>query len=379
MHRSSLILLAALTTSALAESQPKVELLRLPEGAIQPQLAQDSHGLPHLVYFKGEAKAGDLWHATWSPTDRKFGSPNKVNSIPDSGIAVGAIRGAQIAIGQNDRLHVVWNGAGDAKEHRGAAMWYTRSRPEGGFEPQRDLITHAAGLDGGGGIAADQSGAVWVFWHAAAHPKAKNEQERTLWVAKSTDNGANFAKERRALTEDTGACGCCGMKAWTNGAGGVFALFRAAYSQNSRPELLVTSNDKGESFQIARREEWDIKTCPMSSAAFASGPGKSILAAWETNGQVYWSQAEPGKDFPVHTASGTGKKRKHPVIARNSLGQVLFAWTEGTGWQKGGGLVWQAFDLKGQPYGEPQRTDGVPVWGLAAATALPDGSFAIFY
>jgi hypothetical protein len=33
---------------------------------------------------------------------------------------------------------------------------------------------------------------------------------------------------------------------------------------------------------------WDINTCPMSSMHFAEN-GDTVVAAWETGGQVYWS------------------------------------------------------------------------------------------
>ena len=33
----------------------------------------------------------------------------------------------------------------------------------------------------------------------------------------------------------------------------------------------------------------------------------------------------------------------------------------------------------GKPAGAAQRRDGIPVWGLAAAVAEPDGSFTVLY
>ena len=62
--------------------------------------------------------------------------------------------------------------------------------------------------------------------------------------------------------------------------------------------------------------------------------------------------------------------------ANGSIGKV--AWTEGTGWEKGGSLAWETLDAKGEQTGSG-RADGVPVWGFAAAVAEPDGSFTLFY
>jgi hypothetical protein len=63
----------------------------------------------------------------------------------------------------------------------------------------------------------------------------------------------------------------------------------------------------------------------------------------------------------------------------NQAGETLLVWTEGTGWQRGGGLAWQIFGPDGRPTAPPQRRDGVPVWGSAAAVAEPDGCFTVLY
>ena len=46
-------------------------------------------------------------------------------------------------------------------------MLYTRMNVAGnGFEPERNVIRTRYGLDGGGSVAADVDGNVWVAWHA---------------------------------------------------------------------------------------------------------------------------------------------------------------------------------------------------------------------
>lgn len=64
----------------------------------------------------------------------------------------------------------------------------------------------------------------------------------------------------------------------------------------------------------------------------------------------------------------------------NPKGERLLAWAEGTGWQKGGSLVWQLFEATGRPLGEPNRVEnGVAVWSFAAALARADGSFVVLH
>jgi hypothetical protein len=150
---------AALTTGmvlyATAVHKPApVQLIRVPEGGIQPQAVTDAKGVVHVVYFSGNPSAGDLYYVTSTDTGRTFSKPIRVNSEPSSAIAVGNIRGARVALGRNDIVHVAWNGSARATPNAGdnrPPMLYTRLNKGGTtFEPQRNLIHSAWGIDGGG-------------------------------------------------------------------------------------------------------------------------------------------------------------------------------------------------------------------------------------
>jgi hypothetical protein len=145
-----------------ADAPPAVRLARLPAGGIQPQAVTDRDGTAHLVYFQGEPLAGDLFYVRWRPETASFTPPVRVNHRPRTAVAVGPVRGAQLAAGRRGRLHVVWNGSGEVKAegHDGAPLWYTRSTDAGGFEPERDVIRKTGALDGGGSVAADARGNV---------------------------------------------------------------------------------------------------------------------------------------------------------------------------------------------------------------------------
>src|SRR5262249_10904196 len=143
-------------------------------------------------------------------------------------------------------------------------MLYTRLNDEGtAFEPQRNLIQSAAGLDGGGSVAADGAGNVYVFWHAP-EPGKKGEDNRRVWVAVSADEGKTFAPERPASADPTGACGCCGMRGFAGGKGKVYALYRGARDGTRRDTYLLISSDKGKSFLGEDVHPWSINACPMS-------------------------------------------------------------------------------------------------------------------
>src|SRR5262249_21094513 len=157
------------------------------------------------------------------------------NSQPGSAIATGNIRGAHLAVGKNGRVHVAWMGSGKA-EHpahahgapMGAPMLYARLNDTGTeFEPQRNIIHAAVGLDGGGWASADDAGNVYVTWHAPK-PGDRGEESRRVWVARSTDEGRTFAHEKPVSEGRTGVCGCCGMRAMSDRQGNLYVLYRSA-------------------------------------------------------------------------------------------------------------------------------------------------------
>jgi hypothetical protein len=260
-----------------------------------------------------------------------------------------------------------------------APMLYTRLNDAGtAFEPERDVITKARGLDGGGSVAADEMGNVYVFWHAPKPGNTNGEAGRAVFFARSTDEGKTFAPEKLATDKPTGACGCCGMKAFADNRGNMFALYRAASEKVNRDEVLLVSRNSGKDFEIAFSHPWKVASCPMSSAFFSESKA-GVLASWETEGKVYFARVDPKTLKVSEPVSPPGTtRRKHSVAVGNPQGEVLLAWAEGTGWQKGGAVAWQLYDKAGNPT-EKGRADGVPVWGLVSAFAKQDGSFVIVY
>src|SRR5215510_13958584 len=138
------------------QADGKVKLLRTPNGGIQPQAALDERGVLHMVYFSGEPQGGDLYYVRRDAGKTEFTSPLRVNSEPGSAVAIGTIRGAQLAVGKNGRVHIAWNGRHNP-DGNGAPMLYARMNDaRAGFDPQMNVMQFSGGLDGGGSIAADK-------------------------------------------------------------------------------------------------------------------------------------------------------------------------------------------------------------------------------
>src|SRR5439155_8080843 len=102
----SVVLLCLLTIGVSAAPAKRVTLLRTPDGGIQPQAAVDSQGVVHLIYYKGDAGAGNVFYVHQEPGQESSSNPIQVNSQQGSAIAAGTIRGAQLAVGKNGRVHV---------------------------------------------------------------------------------------------------------------------------------------------------------------------------------------------------------------------------------------------------------------------------------
>jgi len=362
---------------------PKVKLMRVPDGGIQPQVVVDEKRTVHLLYYKGPEGAGDLFCAKSADGGASWSVPIRVNSQSGSAMSVGTIRGGHIAVGKNGRVHVAWMGADGSEPKppgtKATPMLYARLNDAGtGFEVQKNVITKNVGLDGGGSVAADGLGNVYVAWHAS--PKGQEgEANRTVWIARSKDEGRTFEAEKKAWEEPVGACGCCGMRMLADVKGGAYILYRTA-SEMVHRDIYLLSSRNGEEFAGKKVGPWEIGQCVMSSASFS--PAKAgALAAWESQNQVFWARvnAAEGKAGDGIAPDGKGRNRKHPVAAENRAGEVILAWTEETGWNKGGKVAWQIFDSNGKAIENAAgKTDGVPVWSLAAAFATSDG-FVIMY
>lgn len=368
---TSRLLLISLLASALWAARiesPTVSTIRVPHGGLQPQVVERD-GVVHLVYFTGDTQAGDLFYVRSKDYGLTFSSPIPINHLKGSAIAAGNIRGAQLVPGRNGRVHVAWNQAGATPN----GMLYARLNDAGtGFEAERNVIQKAYGLDGGGTLAADREGNVFIFWHAPT-PGLKGEENRRVWMAKSVDDGKTFAPETAISTPGTGACGCCGMKALADSAGNLYVLYRSAKEVVNRDIWLLTSTDHGKTFKGTDISHWNVGACVMSLESIVEGPS-GVYAAWEEEKQVHYGRlnAAAAAVSDVVAAPGTPQNRKYPVLAVNGKNHILFTWAEGMAWKKGGAVEWQLGNARG-------RAEGVPPFSLVAAFAKPDGTFAVVY
>lgn len=379
--------LLPLLVASSALAQPPVRLLRTPDSGLQPQLAIGPHGTRHLLYYKGDPRSGDLFYSSCSEDKTDFAPGIRVNTIDGAACAFGNMRGGQIALAPDGRIHIAWNGSEAAaehlkdsgvKRHGGEPMLYTRSNADrSAFEPERDLMSRTCALDGGGNITIANDGRISVVWHASLpETESKGELGRQIFMAHSTDRGVTFSTESPIPWpgESPGMCGCCALKAFAD-KDNFYVIFRAAGEKVRRDSHLLTSTDRGQTFTDKVLTKWQLAACPMTTSSVISAPSGPILA-WESEKNVYWSRL--GGDSIA--APDRKAERKFPSVAVNAKDEVLLAWCEGMTFGQSGSLHWQVFGKDGKPIeGATGSQNGVPAWSLISAITEPDGSFAIIY
>jgi hypothetical protein len=353
-------------------SAPRVAIVSVPDGGIQPQAAIDTTGTIHLLYFKGTPSAGDLYYVRQDKGEKGFSAPIRVNSEEGSALATGSVRGGQLAIGRGGRVHAAWHASAPKDQ-----VFYTRSSDDGSrFERERNVTTWTSGPDGAT-VAADGRGGVYVAWHASG--TAPGEAQRTVFVARSDDEGRGFAREEAATPAPIGACGCCGLRALAAEDGTLHLLYRAATADVHRDAIWLMMPRGQPPRTPVRLQEWELRACPMSTFALARG-GNDVFAAWETDHQIFYAALDPRNGtFATPVRVGGRGSERHPAIAVNADGERLIAWTEGTAWARGGTLSWEVRDREDRRIASASAAGDVPVWGLVSAVARPDGSFVIFH
>lgn len=388
-HRLFFVFVVCLALTASAAG-PAIEQVRLPDGALQPSVAMGTDGTLHIIYFQGEdPAAGDVYYTRQARAGEPLATPIRVNSMPGNSVAVGTIRGPQIALGANNRVHVAWNaswrGHGWPEPpkkmdiHDLSVLFYTRLNDEGtGFEPQRDVMTRTFGLDGGGSVAADRKGNVWVVWGAVAEGAEPGETNRAIFVTRSSDGGATFAPETRANSQDTGACACCGLKAMADRDGDLLVAYRIADKKINRDSVLLRSEDGGSSFASTVLGTWKLAMCP--TATYSLNEGKDMeLAAWESERKVFFNRVDKPFAEPV-AAPGYDEIQQKPSVTSDGHGHILLTWSIGSGWGTSRSLAWQLFDAEGKRLGDRTLLKNALVpWTLSAVATRPEGTFVIVW
>ena len=102
-------LVAAIALSLMAARvRAEVRVVVPPHAGAAPDAEVDGHGRVHLVDVVGE----NAEYVRSADGGRTWSAPIRVNSGPDSVHPAHLFRGPDLAIGRDDRVHLVWYGNG---------------------------------------------------------------------------------------------------------------------------------------------------------------------------------------------------------------------------------------------------------------------------
>lgn len=389
-----------------ADAAPKVTMVRVPEGGLQPSVVVDSHGTVHLVSLVGQdLNACDIQYRTRGKGDAEFGPAVRVNSQEHAATGMGAMAGPRVAIGKDGTAHVVWIGS-DLAEPRakldpkprprmlkdGAPLLYSRMQGTSAT-PQRNLLKSALIVDAGPAILATDKGRVLVFANADQDLPMRNmEATRRIFMMESTDNGETFGNERIVQPTNNGATAQVPPVATFDAKGRLQLLYRAAGGNAVRSVCRIVSRDDGGSWLGGDVEVWRARAIPSSALAIAVR-GESLLGAWMTKemniavGSLGRPDQPPSGVYTMPREVGPEGPRRDPVVLVNPAGFTLVAWTaltlpaDATADQNAKpSLNWQTFDSEGKLIkGASGTVNDLPNATRAAGWVDADGSFRLIY
>jgi hypothetical protein len=375
----NLAVLAALTlvAPATAGEHPKVTAVRVPGDSRQPRAAIDSVGVLHLVVFRGALERGDLHYARSTDGGANFGAALRITTDETQTSAGSPSAAAQIALGRGGRAHVAWNGLPGADD-KPAAMLYARLDDAGkSFEAPRNMISKHHGIVGGGAVATDGAGGVWVAWHAPLTP-GSDEGERAIFVVQSGDEGQRFGAERPISLTGSGVGACCNFVVLPDPNWSLGVIYRTARKTTTRDTMFTWAGPTGRGYRIL--DDWESAACVPTSYCAAASPSGALVAL-ESDGAVRWyrpfNKPEP---MPTFTPPGDSSPRKYPALAVNAKGEVLLAWIAKPTATSGGTLEWCVSTADGVLLeNSAGKREDVPAFDLPSAIALPSGDFVLFY
>ena len=307
-----LLLLAWLPLVALAGSDIEVVPPEF-HGVLQPQAATATNGKVFVVFGRGSeifCAAGDA--------GLKFKTPVKVGDLPK--LALGMRRGPRVAAAGGSVVV-------SAISHTEGNLYAWTSTDQGATwsAPARvNSITNSA-REGMHAMVSGGKGLVYAAWLDLRNKGTE------LWGASSRDGGHTWDRNTLIYRSPDGTiCQCCHPTLASDGAGGIWAMWRNAVG-GSRDLYSASSRDDGETFSIATKlgsGTWRLNACPMDGGTALVRPDGELLTAWRRDKLLF---ASDGKGERILSATGL-----HPVVGWNG-NAPFYVWQEGAKlkWRRG--------------------------------------------
>lgn len=349
------MLITPLVASA-ADGTSRVTTVSVPSGGQAVTAETDAAGTIHLLYdsadgpqYSRSKDGGRTFSEAIGVVDRDSRQPGLEFHAWD------------LAVGKGGRVHVAmgtnaWKLKLPKEEW---ACFYASLEPNAAaFAPVRNLNkTPSEGFS----LAADEQGNVTACWLSGK-----------LFANVSHDGGRTFS-DTVEIDPTANPCDCCTTSCVYSADGRLAVLYREETNNERDMYLLLWDQEKA---QTSRKRVsstlWKIDACPMSYYA-VSRRGDGFVAAWPTEGQVYFTRLDRQGGFlspaEIKTPGSTGMRTGLLALAAAD-GSTLVAWKEENQ------LHWQLYDAKGKPVGTAgsAKSSGKGVAGVVAS----DGNFLLF-
>jgi hypothetical protein len=229
--------------------------------------------------------------------------------------------------GENSPAFVVTPGPMYAAWSEGQELRFARSITWGESFEKPIRLNEKTPFAGYPSLGVAPNGDVYAVWIDGRDQQGDGYNNYSIYLARSTDQGATFGKNVRVAS---GICPCCRPTLNFGPQGEVMVFWRQVYPGSIRDMTVAVSSDSGQTFSPPKRvaeDNWKINGCPDSGAATARSGNRVYVAwlteasseisgvrlTWSDDGGKSWAPALLGSqgvldaNFPALAAGGDGK------------------------------------------------------------------------
>lgn len=234
--------------------------------------------------------------------------------------------------GENSPAFVVTPSQMYATWSEGSDLRFARSLTWGESFEKPIKFTDSTPFAGYPSLGVAPNGDVYAVWIDGRDQHGAGYDNYSIYLARSTNQGASFAKNVRVAS---GICPCCRPTLTFGPQGEVMVFWRHVYPGSIRDMSVAVSTDSGQTFSSPKRvaeDNWKINGCPDSGAA-AARSGNRVYVAWLTEAsrkvsgvRLTWSD-DGGKTWaPAVIASQGVLDANFPALTSADDGKVDLAF-----------------------------------------------------
>jgi hypothetical protein len=228
-----------------------------------------------LLYAAHDEKGKqDLYYTSSRNIGDRFSKPYRVNSEAGEVSAHGETS-PKLKRGKGRGLFSAWVGNRDIKFARSMNFGKSFSPAIKVNDDEGKASQSFFTMD----VAPD--GAIYIIWLDGRDKKTNTSGTSSLYIARSTDNGASFEKNVKIAGD---ICPCCRPAIAFGDAGEIFVTWRHVYAENERVIAVASSLDKGETWSVPQRVTatgWKLNGCAHAGPALTYVNG-TLVIAWYT-------------------------------------------------------------------------------------------------